>query len=138
MPVAAHARRRPAAKRGATGTATEISAAHAIVAAHDTAFGAAHRQAFADFEAVVRPSSEVYWLSHNRATAEFHARRGIAPRGPGPARRDRRSGLKVDRKIVGNDRPVSPGDVIVTRRGSNLPPERAATGRSLALPLRLW
>ncbi|MEQ1711707.1 MAG: hypothetical protein ABL908_09925 [Hyphomicrobium sp.] len=34
----------------------------------------AYRHAFADFEAAVRPSSEVYWNSHNRAVADIYAR----------------------------------------------------------------
>lgn len=34
----------------------------------------AYRQAFTDFEAAVRPSSEIYWHSHNRAVADLYAR----------------------------------------------------------------
>lgn len=37
-------------------------------------FAAIYRQAYAQFEAAIRPSSEIFWNSHNRAVAEVYAR----------------------------------------------------------------
>lgn len=41
---------------------------------HNQSIAVAYRQAFAEFEAAVRPSSEIYWHSHNRAVADVYAR----------------------------------------------------------------
>jgi hypothetical protein len=39
---------------------------------------AAYRRAFAEFEAAVRPASEIFWHGYNRATAEVYAREAAA------------------------------------------------------------
>lgn len=51
-------------------------------AAFDAAYDTAYRQAFAEFEAAVRPVSEIYWDGYNRAVADAYARDAAGrPRG---------------------------------------------------------